>query len=301
MLAVTILGNNSALPVYGRHPTAQVVTLHDHLMLIDCGEGTQMQLSRYKIRISKIKYIFISHLHGDHYFGLIGLLTSMGLLSRKEGIIIFCPPGLPEIIQLQLSAADTVLPYPIDYVIMTEAVELLETKHFTLRCFPVEHRISCWGCRLDEKKFPRRVNKQQAVEKGIPAAFFTHLQKGENYRSVNGDLIYNEEVTFSSGLAASYAYCADTRYIPALVNVLKGIRLLYHESTYLHDYADKAHERYHSTAHQAALLAKSIGVERLLIGHFSSKYEDVTPLLEEAKATFASTDLALEGVTYIIR
>lgn len=300
MLAVTILGNNSALPVYGRHPTAQIVTMHDHLLLIDCGEGTQMQLSRYKIRISKIKYIFISHLHGDHYFGLIGLLTSMALLSRKEGIIVFCPPGLPEIIQLQLAAADTVLPYPIDYKLMTAASVLLETKHFTLRCFPVEHRISCWGCRLDEKKLPRRVNKLQAVERGIPAAFFTHLQKGEDYRSLEGELVANEEVTFSSGPSASYAYCADTRYIPALTEVLKGIRLLYHESTYLHDYAEKAHERYHSTAHQAALLAKSIGVERLLIGHFSSKYEDLTPLLEEAKTTFPLTDLATEGVTYMV-
>jgi ribonuclease Z len=301
MLAVTILGNNSALPVYGRHPTAQVVTVHDRLLLIDCGEGTQMQLSRYKIRISKIKYIFISHLHGDHYFGLIGLLTSMGLLSRKEGIIIFCPPGLPEIIQLQLAAADTVLSYPIEYKIMTEEAELLDTRHFTLRCFPVEHRISCWGCRLDEKKFPRRVNKQKAIERGIPAAFFTHLQKGEDYRSLDGELIVNEEVTSSSGLPASYAYCADTRYIPALAEVLVGIRLLYHESTYLHDFAEKAYDRYHSTAHQAALLAKSMGVERLLIGHFSSKYEDLTPLLEEAKATFPTTDLALEGVTYVVR
>lgn len=301
MFAITILGNNSALPVYGRHPTAQVVAVHDHLLLIDCGEGTQTQLSRFKIRISKIKYIFISHLHGDHYFGLIGLLTSMGLLSRKEGIIIFCPPGLPEIIQLQLSAADTVLPYPIDYKIMTEPGELLETRHFTLRCFPVEHRISCWGCRLDEKKLPRRVNKQKAVERGIPAAFFARLQKGEDYRSVNGDLVPNTEVTFASEPPASYAFCADTRYIPALAQVLEGIRLLYHESTYLHDFAEKAHARYHSTAHQAALLAKSIGVERLLIGHFSSKYEDLTPLLEEAKATFPSTDLALEGVTYMIR
>lgn len=301
MFAITILGNNSALPVYGRHPTAQVVTLHDHLLLIDCGEGTQMQLSRFKIRISKIKYIFISHLHGDHYFGLIGLLTSMGLLSRKEGIILFCPPGLPEIIQQQLSAAHTVLPYPIEYKIMTEPGELLETRHFTLRCFPVEHRISCWGCRLDEKKMPRRVNKQKAVEKGIPAAYFSHLQRGEDYMTGTGEVIPNATVTSSAGLPASYAYCADTRYIPALTEVLAGVRLLYHESTYLHDYAEKAHARYHSTAHQAALLAKSTGVERLLIGHFSSKYEDVTPLLEEAKATFPSTDLALEGVTYIIR
>ena len=135
MLAVTILGNNSALPAFGRHPTAQVLTMKDQLMLIDCGEGTQMQLSRYKIRISKINYVFISHLHGDHYFGLIGFLTSMGLLNRKHELFIMCPHGLPEIIQLQLSAAGIALPYPIHYILFEQAGTLVETRSFTISCF----------------------------------------------------------------------------------------------------------------------------------------------------------------------
>lgn len=301
MFSVTILGNNSALPVYGRHPTAQVLSVHDQLLLIDCGEGTQMQLARYKIRISRIKYIFISHLHGDHYFGLIGLLTSMGLLNRKEGITLFCPPGLPEIIRQQLAVADTVLSYPIEYKLLTEPTLLIDTRHFTLRCFPVEHRISCWGLRADEKKLPRRVNKSRAVERGIPAAFFPFLQKGDHYQLPGGEVIQNEEVTTSAGLPASYAYCADTVYLPEMAETVKGVRLLYHEATYLHDFAEKARERYHSTAHQAAKLAESAEAKRLLIGHFSSKYENLDPLLEEARKVFPNTDLAIEGVTYLIR
>jgi ribonuclease Z len=301
MFAVTILGNNSALPVYGRHPTAQVLTLNDQLLLIDCGEGTQMQLSRYKVRISKINYIFISHLHGDHYFGLIGLLTSMGLLSRKQEITIFCPAGLPEIIQIQLDAADIQLPYPITYVIMEQPGILLESRHFSLRCFPVEHRIACWGCRIDEHKLPRRVNKAQAVAHSIPAAFFPQLQRGEDYTLPSGNIVNNELVTTSTGVAASYAYCADTRYLPELATMVQGVRLLYHEATYLHDVADKAYIRFHSTAQQAGMLAAAAGVERLLIGHFSSKYEQIEPLLQEACAIFPSTELALEGVTFLIR
>ncbi|MFN5225314.1 MAG: ribonuclease Z [Bacteroidota bacterium] len=301
MFAVTILGNNSALPVYGRHPTAQVLTINDQLLLIDCGEGTQMQLSRYKVRISKLNYIFISHLHGDHYFGLIGLLTSMGLLSRKNEITIFCPPGLPEIIQLQLNAADIQLPYSINYIIMEQGGILLESRHFTLRCFPVEHRIACWGCRIDENKLPRRVNKAQAVEQGIPAAFFPQLQRGEDYTLPSGSVVRNESVTTSSGKPASYAYCADTRYLPELANLVQGVRLLYHEATYLHEVAEKAYTRFHSTAEQAGMIATAAGVERLLIGHFSSKYEQIEPLLQEASKVFSSTELAIEGVTFLIR
>lgn len=301
MLAVTILGNNSALPVYGRHPTAQVVTLPDHLLLIDCGEGTQMQLSRFKIRISKIKYIFISHLHGDHYFGLIGLLTSMGLLNRKDPITIFSPPGLQEIIELQLNAADTLLSYSVEFKVLREAGPLLESRHYSLSCFPVEHRVSCWGCRIDEKKMPRRVLRKKAVDRAIPAAFFPLLQRGEDYQLPSGEIVKNEEVTETGDSPASYAYSADTRYLPELIPLLSGVRLLYHEATYLHDVVEKAHQRYHSTALQAATIASRAGVTRLLIGHFSSKYEHIEPLLEEAKREFPATDLALEGVTYLIR
>ena len=301
MLAVTILGNNSALPAFGRHPTAQVLTMKDQLMLIDCGEGTQMQLSRYKIRISKINYIFISHLHGDHYFGLIGFLTSMGLLNRKHELVIMCPHGLPEIIQLQLAAAGIALPYPIQYILLEQPGILVETRSFTIACFPVEHRISCWGCLVREKKMPRKIDREKVLLHQIPAAFYEQLQKGYDYNAANGAYISNDSVTFAASPAVSYAYSSDTRFLPELAAQIQSVTLLYHESTYLHDLKDRAYDRYHSTAQQAATIATLAGVKRLLIGHFSSKYEEVAPFEQEAKQVFTRTELALEGVTYLIK
>jgi len=301
MLAVTILGNNSALPAFGRHPTAQVLTMKDQLMLIDCGEGTQMQLSRYKIRISKINYIFISHLHGDHYFGLIGFLTSMGLLNRKHELVIMCPHGLPEIIQLQLAAAGIALPYPIQYILLEQPGILVETRSFTIACFPVEHRISCWGCLVREKKMPRKIDREKVLLHQIPAAFYEQLQKGYAYNAANGAYISNDSVTIAASPAVSYAYSSDTRFLPELAAQIQSVTLLYHESTYLHDLKDRAYDRYHSTAQQAATIATLAGVKRLLIGHFSSKYEEVAPFEQEAKQVFTRTELALEGVTYLIK
>jgi len=301
MLAVTILGNNSALPAFGRHPTAQVLTMKDQLMLIDCGEGTQMQLSRYKIRISKINYIFISHLHGDHYFGLIGFLTSMGLLNRKHELVIMCPHGLPEIIQLQLSAAGIALPYPIQYILLEQPGILVETRSFTIACFPVEHRISCWGCLVREKKMPRKIDREKVLLHQIPAAFYEQLQKGYDYTTANGAYISNDSVTIAASPAVSYAYSSDTRFLPELAAQIQSVTLLYHESTYLHDLKDRAYDRYHSTAQQAATIATLARVKRLLIGHFSSKYEEVAPFEQEAKEVFTCTELALEGVTYLIK
>jgi len=301
MLAVTILGNNSALPAFGRHPTAQVLTMKDQLMLIDCGEGTQMQLSRYKIRISKINYIFISHLHGDHYFGLIGFLTSMGLLNRKHELVIMCPHGLPEIIQLQLAAAGIALPYPIQYILLEQPGILVETRSFTIACFPVEHRISCWGCLVREKKMPRKIDREKVLLHQIPAAFYEQLQKGYDYTAANGAYISNDSVTIAASPAVSYAYSSDTRFLPELAAQIQSVTLLYHESTYLHELKDRAYDRYHSTAQQAATIATLAGVKRLLIGHFSSKYEEVAPFEQEAKEVFTCTELALEGVTYLIK
>jgi ribonuclease Z len=301
MLAVTILGNNSALPAFGRHPTAQVLTMKDQLMLIDCGEGTQMQLSRYKIRISKINYIFISHLHGDHYFGLIGFLTSMGLLNRKHELVIMCPHGLPEIIQLQLSAVGIALPYPIQYILLEQPGILVETRSFTIACFPVEHRISCWGCLVREKKMPRKIDREKVLLHQIPAAFYEQLQKGYDYTTANGAYISNDSVTIAASPAVSYAYSSDTRFLPELAAQIQSVTLLYHESTYLHELKDRAYDRYHSTAQQAATIATLARVKRLLIGHFSSKYEEVAPFEQEAKEVFTCTELALEGVTYLIK
>ena len=298
MLAVTILGNNSALPAFDRHPTAQVVTLDDHLFLIDCGEGTQMQMAKYRIRRSRIQHIFISHLHGDHYFGLIGLITSMGLLGREHDMHLYAPAPLKEMIDLQLKVADTSLPFTLHFHPLTDEGIIVKEEKFCVRSFKVYHRIPCWGFRFEQVKAPRRLLPEKAIEFGIPAAFFDRLKWGENYTHKDGKVILNEWVTTEAPKPKSYAYSADTIYDEDLVDIVKHVDLLYHEATYLKDAAERAASRHHSTTVQAAAIAALGRVKKLLIGHFSSKYETLDGFLAEAKEVFDNTELAIEGVCY---
>jgi ribonuclease Z len=300
MFGVTILGNNSALPAYDRHPTAQVVTLNDQLFLIDCGEGTQMQIARYRIRRSKIHHIFISHLHGDHYFGLIGLITSMGLLGREQELTIHAPAGLLAIINLQLEVAVTTLPFKLIFHPLEEEGILVDTPKFSVECFSTQHRIPCWGFIIREKRKPRKINKEKAVAYDIPAAFYDRLKDGEDYENKNGEIIKNELVTIANKAPRSYAFCADTRFDETLAEKTKDVTVLYHETTYLKDLEERALARFHSTTVQAATIAARAGVQRLLIGHFSSKYEKLDAFLTEAQEVFPDTYLAIEGVTYKI-
>ena len=298
MLAVTILGNNSALPAFDRHPTAQVVTMEDQIFLVDCGEGTQMQMAKYKVRRSKINYIFISHLHGDHYFGLIGLLTSMGLLGRTQEIHIYAPPALKDIIDLQLKVADIHLPYQLHFHPLLEEGVIVHEAKFEVRCFPVFHRIACWGFRFREVRPFRRVNPEKARQYEVPSSFFDRLKWGESYLRKDGALVENQWVTEAAAKAKSYAYTADTLFDERIAEKVAGVDLLYHETTYLKDLEEQAGKRFHSTTTQAATIARQAGVQRLLIGHFSSKYEKLQPFEIEAREIFPNTDLALEGVTY---
>lgn len=298
MFGVTILGNNSAIPAYDRHPTAQVVTLNDQVFLIDCGEGTQMQIARYRIRRSKIHHIFISHLHGDHYFGLIGLITSMGLLGREQELHLYAPAGLKDIIDLQLKVADTNLPFPLVFHPLEAEGMLVDTLKFSVECFATQHRVPCWGFIIREKRKPRKIDKVKVLQYDIPAAFYERLKDGDDYETREGELIRNEWVTLANKPARSYAFCADTRFDESLIDKTKGVTLLYHEATYLKDLAERALARFHSTTVQAATIALRAGVGKLLIGHFSSKYEKLDEFRNEAQAVFAETDLAIEGVTY---
>lgn len=297
MLAVTILGNNSALPAFDRHPTAQVVTLDDYLFLVDCGEGTQMQMAKYRIRRSRINHIFISHLHGDHYFGLIGLITSMGLLGREHDMHLHAPALLKELIDMQLKVADTSLPFKLHFHPLQEGVVVAEDK-FRVSCFNVSHRIPCWGFRFEQVKPPRRVNPQKAIEMGIPPSFFDRLKKGEDFTNQAGVVVKNELVTHAAPAPLSYAYSADTMYDEHIIEKVRGVNLLYHETTYLKDLADRAVKRYHSTTEQAATIALRAGAGKLIIGHFSSKYDTLQDFETEARTIFPNTELALEGVTY---
>lgn len=298
MLAVTILGNNSALPAYDRHPTSQVVTLDDNLFLVDCGEGTQQQLAKYRIRWSRINYIFISHLHGDHYFGLPGFLHSMGLLHREHDLHLFAPAPLKQILDLQLEAASNLLPYTLHFYPLEQEGVIVQNDKFKVTCFATKHRIPCWGFRFDQVRAPRRVNPEKAIEHGIPAAFYDRLKWGEDYITKNGELVKNEWVTNPGVKPLSYAYSADTIFDETLVEKVQGVDLLYHETTYLKELDKRAALRFHSTTTQAACIAKNAGVGRLLIGHFSSKYDKLDVFEQEACEVFPDTSLALEGVTF---
>lgn len=300
MFAVTILGNNSAVPAFDRHPTSQVITLDGNNYLIDCGEGTQIQLINYKIRRSKILHIFISHLHGDHYFGLIGLINSLSLLSHQQVLHVYGPAPLREIIELQLKVADTQICYPLHIHHITEAKTLIDTDKLTVKCFPTNHRIECYGFSFEQKKQPRSLLPEKAKEYEIPAVFYDRLIKGDDYTKKDGSVVKNEWVTEAAEPGKKYAFCADTKYDENILTHIEGFDMIYHEATYLDNLRERAELRFHSTTKQAALIAKKAGVKKLLIGHFSSKYDTLEEFEAEAKEVFPDTELALEGVAYTI-
>jgi ribonuclease Z len=300
MLAVTILGNNSAVPAFDRHPTSQVVTMDGYNFLVDCGEGTQIQLINYKIRRSRISHIFISHLHGDHYFGLVGLINSFSLLNHQQELHVFAPSPLQEIIEMQLKVADTKLCYPLHFHTINGAATLVDNEKVEIKCFPTHHRIECYGFFFREKKKSRKLILESVKENNIPLHFYENLKNGEDFITTAGEVIKNEWLTSEAPKGKTYAFCADTRYTESMIEHIKDADLIYHETTYLDNLRERAEERFHSTTRQAAMIANKAGVKKLLIGHFSSKYDTLEEFEQEAKEIFPNTELALEGVTYRI-
>jgi ribonuclease Z len=298
MLAVTILGNNSAVPAFDRHPTSQVVTLGGDNYLVDCGEGTQIQMINYKIRRSRISHIFISHLHGDHYFGLVGLINSFSLLSHQQELHVFGPSPLQEIIEMQMRVADTKLCYPLYFHTISGPATLVDDDQIEIKCFPTQHRIECYGFSFREKKKPRKLILESVRENNIPLHFYENLKNGEDFITSGGEVIRNEWLTTEAAKGKTYAFCADTRYNEGMIEHIKDADLIYHETTYLDHLRDRAFERFHTTTKQAALIAQKAGVKKLLIGHFSSKYDTLEEFEAEAREVFPNTELALEGVTY---
>ena len=298
MLILTILGNNSAIPAFGRNPTAQVLQLQEDHFLIDCGEGTQLQMAKYKVRASKINHIFISHLHGDHYFGLIGLITSMSLLNRTQELHIYGPSALEDIISLQLNVADIQLSYALHFHPIKGEGIIVDDNKFTVTSFRVQHRIECWGFLFRQKKKPRSIDPIRVKAYEIPSSFYESLQKGEDYITKKGTVIPNDEVTIPNNPAKSYAYCADTIFDESLAEKIKGVDLLYHETTYLKESADKAAVRFHCTTEQAGIIAMKAEAKKLIIGHFSSRYEMLDEFLAETMEVFENTELAMEGACF---
>lgn len=298
MLAVTILGNNSAVPAFDRHPTSQVITIDGNLFLVDCGEGTQIQMIRYKIRRSKISHIFISHLHGDHYFGLVGLINSFGLLSHLQDLHIYAPSPLQQIIEWQLKVASTTLPYKLFFHTISKEETLVDEDKFTVKCFPTNHRIECYGFSFHEKKNRRKLNPDKAKEYNVPVSFYDKIKDGEDYIAPGGTIVKYEWITELVPPGKTYCFCADTKYDETIIPHIQDADMIYHETTYLDALKTRAEERFHSTSKQAALIAKKANVKKLLIGHFSSKYDTLEEFEQEAREVFLNTELALEGVTY---
>ncbi|MHB8206896.1 ribonuclease Z [Mucilaginibacter sp.] len=299
---VTILGSSSATPIFNRNPTSQALNINERLYLIDCAEGTQQQMLRFGIKSSRIEYIFISHLHGDHYLGLIGLLSSLHLNGRSKSITVFAPPHLKDIINLQLKYSETTLQYPIHYIDTNpNKVEIiLSNQDVIVESIPLDHRIDCTGFLFKQKKRNRKLLKEKLEELKIPVEYYTALKKGVNYTANDGTVYKNDILTLDPEEPKSYAFCSDTIYNEQYFDQIKSVTLLYHESTFMHDMLDRAQTTFHTTSLQAATVALKVGAQKLLLGHFSARYKTLNELLDEAKTVFPNTELAIEGKTFVI-
>lgn len=253
----------------------------------------------YKIRRSRIDHIFISHLHGDHYFGLIGLLNSLALNNRTDDLHIYAPAKLQSIIKIQMDAASANLPYTLYFHNLEKEEIIFEDKKLSVECFQVKHRIECWGFIFREKKNPRKINMVQVKKYKVPNSFFENLHQGEDFVNEKNELIINKLLTIPVEPPKSYAYCADTAYFESICEKIKGVDMVYHETTYLSDLEEKAISRFHSTSKQAATVAKNAGAKKLLMGHFSSIYDSLDKFKEEAREIFENSEIAEEGVCYL--
>ncbi|MDW3650525.1 MAG: ribonuclease Z [Bacteroidia bacterium] len=298
MFEVQILGTSAAIPTTTRNPSAQVVSINDRHHLIDCGEGTQMQLLKYKVRFSRLDAIFISHLHGDHILGLPGLLNSLSLYERNFPLYLFGPADLQKALKTIFDLTQSYLGYELNFIPLEEYEPgdiIYEHKTFHVELLPLDHRVFCRGFRFVEGKKKRKFDFYKAKAMEIPNKYFGLLKQGNEVTLEDGRVISPDEVLSPAEPPLSYAYCSDTRYNEALVDYIKDTKLLYHESTFTEDMKDRARSTAHSTAMQAASIAKAAGVKQLLLGHYSARYKDLDQLLAEAQSVFPQSALAIEG------
>jgi ribonuclease Z len=302
-LKLTILGCHSAIPSATTHTTSQLLEIKNHAFLIDCGEGTQVQLRKFKVKFSKIKHIFISHLHGDHVFGLIGLISTFRLLNRETELHVYGPVGIKEFICVQLKLSKSYANYPIEFheLDSKESELIYEDKKVKVYTIPLKHRIYTNGFLFKEKIGERKLN-MDAVKKHpeIEICDYQNLKNGKNFVLNNDSIISNDSLTHDPHKPLSYAYCSDTAFKPEIAKIIENSDLLYHESTFLDDREDLAKSTKHSTAKQAAQIALLANVGKLILGHYSSRYEDLNEFKKEASTIFSNTHLAKEGKTFII-
>ena len=299
-MKVTILGCYAATPRTLTNPTSQVLEIKNHLFLIDCGEGTQVQLRKQKVRFSKINHIFISHLHGDHFFGLPGLVATFRLLGRVSPLHIYGPKGIKEAVTLLLKLGDSWTNYPLHFhELSSQAPEVIfEDKKVTVTTIPLDHRVYTNGFLFQEKVGPRKLEVQAVQAHGIDACYYQNIKDGKDAPNSAGKLIPNAQLSSDPKAVKSYAFCSDTAYFPEIIPQIKGVTALYHESTFLETEADLATKTKHSTAQQAAKIAHAAIVETLILGHYSTRYDGLEPFKEEAELHFKPVLLADDGRTF---
>ncbi len=300
--SVKILGSSSAKPTAGRHPSSQIVNLEEQYYMIDAGEGCQQQMFRYGVNPLKLKAIFISHLHGDHLFGLFPLISTLGLYGRRTPLKIFAPHPFGEILSSHLKYFDSDLPYSIEWseVDTTRYGIIFENRTLEVWSLPLRHRVPTSGYIFREKTPPLNINKFKIEKYSLAIAQITAAKRGEDIELTTGEVIPNAELTYTPYRGRSYAYLSDTSYSPPAAQRCAGVDLIYHEATYAHIEKKIARQRGHSTAYEAAKCAQAAGAQQLLIGHFSTRYKDLTPLLNEAREVFPNTHLAIEGEVFTI-
>jgi len=297
-LKLTILGCHSATPRTLAHTSSQFLELNNDCFLIDCGEGTQRQLRKYKIKFSRIKHVFISHLHGDHFFGLIGLISTFNLLNRDKELHVYGPTGLKEIILLQLKLSKSWLDFPLHFheLNSTESELILDNDKVEVHTIPLKHRIYTNGFLFKEKKQERKLN-MSVISKlpEIEICDYQNLKSGKDFKSENGSIIQNKELTLDPPKPISYAYCSDTAYSESILTLIENVDLLYHESTFLEEHSELAKKTKHSTALEAGKIALKAKVNKLLLGHYSSRDNNLNLFLEEANQVFSNSELAETG------
>lgn len=299
---VQILGSGSAAPRLHRNLSAQYVNVLERHILIDCAEGTQIQMQKFKVKPQRIQHVLISHLHGDHYLGLIGMLSSMHLTGRKKPVHLYGPEALKDILFNQFHHSKTTLGFEIVFHPLTskESELIYEDKVIEIWTIPLEHRIYCNGFLIKEKPKSRNISKEAIKKYSIPIAMMHRLAKGEDWHQEDGTVLKNEILTLDPPAPRSYAYCSDTRYSEKVANHVKGVDLLYHETTFLKNLGDRAKKTYHSTSIQAAEVAKLSEAKQLLMGHFSARYNDVSDFELEAKEVFENAIAVNDGDVFDI-
>ncbi len=296
-MKLTILGCYSATPRAFTNPTSQVLEIRNHLFLIDCGEGTQVQLRKNKVRFSRINHIFISHLHGDHFFGLPGLVSTFRLLGREKPLHIYGPKGIKEAVTLLLKLGDSWTNYPLLFheLESNDSEVIFEDDRVQVSTIPLVHRVYTNGFLFQGKPLPRNLDIEAAKSHGIDASQFNNIKAGKNGVTADGQEVPNLALTFDPPLSKSYAFCSDTKYSERIVPIIKGVDVLYHESTFLESEAHLCERTKHATAKQAATIAQKGGVGQLILGHFSTRYKSLNLFKEEAQEIFAATSLADDG------